>query len=184
VLHDLIFFLFSSTEYELEKFAIDSIIPLKRRILASYTIERSAILVRSLYRPKSLTNIQNSLRKLVIRSISLPSMKFDLIENTPLNTGFKPLQPVNLTDESYVMPMIVNVEENVQINKKKSRTKRKKKTAENCPYSNQQAINVKNNIQKKRTSVSNRTQKKIGMLSTTRLIRFRYLFFNISIIIN
>jgi hypothetical protein len=130
--------------------------PIKRRILNSYNSDASDSSSttpvhisstsinpsRCLYRSKSLTlNTQHN-KNLSRRSSSLPPMIFHLKENylnkkylskeqnLKSNMKSKP-EPIDLTDGSYSMPMIVNVEENVEFNNQRQKIKSKKSTLTN-----------------------------------------------------
>lgn len=130
--------------------------PIKRRILNSYnsdtsdssnaaTIHVSPTSINSsrcLYRSKSLTYNNNNTQQnktVLRRSSSLPSMIFHYKENifgkkfysreqnSKVNIKSKP-EPIDLTDGTYSMPMIVNVEENVELNNQRQKIKSKKST--------------------------------------------------------
>jgi hypothetical protein len=123
--------------------------PIKRRILNSYNSDTSDSSTtttyhisstsinpsRCLYRSKSLTFDNKQNKNLSRRSSSLPTMIFHLKENL-LNKKFpskeqnmksKP-EPIDLTDGNYSMPMIVNVEENVEFNNQRQKIKNQKST--------------------------------------------------------
>jgi hypothetical protein len=63
------------------------------------------------------------IKKRSSRSYSLPSIKFDIEKNKMLRFQSKIPKSIDLIDDNYSMPMIVNVEENVQHNNKKFRSK-------------------------------------------------------------
>jgi hypothetical protein len=129
--------------------------PIKRRILNSYTNESTTTTTvhvspsfvnhsRCLYRSKSLGYNTQSEKNRLHRSSSLPSIRIHLKENfstkkslskdqsSKLNMNSKS-EPIDLTDGSYSMPMIVNVEENVEFNNQRHKVNSKK-----LPYSNKQ----------------------------------------------
>jgi hypothetical protein len=70
----------------------------------------TTIPLRRLYRSKSLIYNQKHIRNRLSRSYSLPSIKFDIEDHIMLR-----VKSNDSIDDNYPMPMIVNVEENVQI---------------------------------------------------------------------
>ena len=120
--------------------------PIKRRILNSYNSDtsdssssitvhsslKSLNPIRCLYRSKSLILTNQSNKTHLRRSTSLPSIRYHIKDNS-LNKKFSSkeqnfkskAEPVDLTDGSYSMPMIVNVEENVEFNNQRQRNKSK-----------------------------------------------------------
>ena len=123
--------------------------PIKRRILNSYnsdasdssstTINHASISSlnhsRYLHRSKSLTYNNQQNKNPSRRSSSLPSIRFYRKEISPSrenNSNIKSKnEPIDLTDESYSMPMIVNVEENVELANQRQKNKNKKPTLTN-----------------------------------------------------
>ena len=131
--------------------------PIKRRILNSYNSDTSdssgttTVHIstsstnhsRYLYRSKSLTYINQQNKTHTRRSSSLPSLIYHHIKenlsnkkillresNTKLNIKSK-TEPIDLTDENYSMPMIVNVEENVELANQRQKIKSQKATLTN-----------------------------------------------------
>jgi hypothetical protein len=96
----------------------------KSKIYSSSSIENSHINNSSttkisfhrLYRSKSLLYNKKSIENRFFRSYSLPSIKFDLKENQMFKFQSNITKSIDIIDDNYSMPMIVNVEENVQIN--------------------------------------------------------------------
>ncbi|CAF4858689.1 unnamed protein product [Rotaria sp. Silwood1] len=131
--------------------------PIKRRILNSYSNDihdssnttkvhistLSKTNSRCLYRSKSFTYIKQLNKNLIRRSSSLSLItcyrkenfsimkKYLTIDNkTKLNIK-STTEPIDLTDESFSMPMIVNVEENVALANQRNKIKNKKSTLTN-----------------------------------------------------
>ncbi len=101
---------------------------------------------RYLYRSKSVTYNNQENKILPRRSSSLPSIKFHIKEKFPSTENTSKLnnksktEPIDLTDESYSMPMIVNVEENVELANQRQKIKSKKTNFTN--KQNQSEINA------------------------------------------
>ena len=137
--------------------------PIKRRILNSYTSDTNESMptttsvcvspslvnhFRCLYRSKSLGYNTPSGKNSLHRSSSLPSIRIHSKENfwakkpsskdqsNKVNTKSK-AEPIDLTDGSYSMPMIVNVEENVEFNNQRQKVNSKKLTYPNKPKPSQ-----------------------------------------------
>ena len=119
--------------------------PIKRRILNSYnnnshdsTVIGATLISsrRCLYRSKSFHFIvhHSSTKKIFRRSTSLPSRLGQIIgENLFLSKSIEQRssksksEPIDLTEENFPMPMIVNVEENVELAHQRQQMK------SNCP---------------------------------------------------
>ncbi|CAF0996009.1 unnamed protein product [Adineta ricciae] len=122
--------------------------PIKRRILNSYnsdTSDSSPTTVvhmstsltnpsRCLYRSKSFSYHQQQISNDSRRSSSSPPMiysnkeqcadqRFLPTEGNPKSMMKSKAEPIDLTDESYAMPMIVNVEENVELANQRQKMK-------------------------------------------------------------
>jgi hypothetical protein len=100
-------------------------IPIEQNILNSSPIPENSfsisspsptISLRGLHRTKSLTDYVEKIKTNFSRSASLPPMRFDIKDRVMLT-----LQSTitDSNDDNYSMPMIVNVEENVEINHQK-----------------------------------------------------------------
>jgi len=86
-------------------------------------LSSTEISLRPLYRSKSLIYNKEQIKKTSSRSYSLTSIKFDTDENKMLRYQSKIPKSIGLTGDNYSMPMIVNVEENVQINNQRFKSK-------------------------------------------------------------
>jgi hypothetical protein len=103
--------LFSLTECSLNKFELCPSPSIKNIItnnLSSNTIP--------LHRSKSLIYNKEEMRKHLSRSYSLPSIKFNLEDNTMLK--LRPNRTKSM-DDNCSMPIIINVEESVEVNNQK-----------------------------------------------------------------
>ena len=123
--------------------------PIKRRILNSYTNDSTSVRTshaspalsnssRYSYRSKSLSCTSTCKKEWSRRSTSLPPLAFHFSSNRisstreQSNNKSKP-EPIDLTDGSYSMPMIVNVEENVDFNSQRQKINNKKPSIPNKP---------------------------------------------------
>ena len=85
----------------------------------SFSISSPSPPTYSLHRSKSLTDNKDETEISSSRSFSLPSMQ----DNIMLKYQSPTTKSIDYIDDNFSMPMIVNVEENVEINKQKVRSK-------------------------------------------------------------
>jgi hypothetical protein len=74
-----------------------------------------------LYRSKSLINNKEEINKHISRSYSLPSINIEEANMLKFQSNIK--KSIDLNNDNYSMPMIVNIEENVQIDNQKIESK-------------------------------------------------------------
>ena len=139
--------IFSPTDcHQSNKFA-SSNMPIKRRILNSYTTDAPTVSTahvsvasvnssRCLYRSKSLSWTSACKKDQSRRSTSVPPMAFHFSSTRTLptrgpTTNKSKAEPIDLTDGSYSMPMIVNVEENVDFTSQRQKINSKRASVPN-----------------------------------------------------
>ena len=89
------------------------------------TLPSKEISLCRLHRSKSLIYKKRQTKQYSFtRSYSLPSIKFNIEENSMYKFQTNITKPMNSIDDYYSMPMIVNVEENVQIRNEKFSSKK------------------------------------------------------------
>lgn len=143
------FFDFSPTDCNQNNKFASSNMPIKRRILNSYATDSTTVSTahaasasinssRCLYRSKSLSSISTCKKDQSRRSTSVPPMAFHFPSTRTLPIREAPTsksksEPIDLTDGSYSMPMIVNVEENVDFNSQRQKINSKRTSLPNRP---------------------------------------------------
>ncbi|CAF1062167.1 unnamed protein product [Rotaria sordida] len=102
----------------------------------SSLISPTTNLLHHLHRSKSMAYNKKQIKRLSSRSSSLPSVKFHVKDNIILKSSLTTKKPIDLIDDNYRMPLIVNVEENVEINNQNIKSDEKL-----LSYSQQSSIN-------------------------------------------